>query len=120
MAVKEVRVVSVPVSDQERAKKFYLDTLGLELVRDESGPGMRWIQVKPRSGTVSLTLVTWFESMPPGSLHGLVLGSDDLQADYERLTARGVTFDSPPQVRPWATEAVMRDQDGNMIVLQQA
>jgi catechol 2,3-dioxygenase-like lactoylglutathione lyase family enzyme len=120
MSIKEVRVVSVPVSDQERAKQFYLSTLGMELVRDESAPGMRWVQVKPRDSAVSLTLVTWFESMPPGSLHGLVLGSDDLQADYERLTAEGVTFDSPPQSRPWATEAVMRDPDGNMLVLQQA
>jgi catechol 2,3-dioxygenase-like lactoylglutathione lyase family enzyme len=78
MSIQEVRVVSVPVSDQERAKRFYLDTLGFELVRDESVPGMRWIQVKPPTCTVSLRLVTWFESMPPGSLHGLVLGSDDL------------------------------------------
>jgi catechol 2,3-dioxygenase-like lactoylglutathione lyase family enzyme len=120
MSVNEVRVVSVPVSDQQRAKQFYVDTLGMELVRDESEPGRSWVQVKPSHCAVSLTLVTWFESMPPGSLHGLVLGSDDLQADYKRLTARGVTFDSPPQVRPWATEAVMRDPDGNMLVLQQA
>jgi len=120
MSVNDVRVVSVPGSDPERAKNFYLESLGLELVRDESSPGMRWVQVKPRSSTVSLTLVNWFESMPAGSLHGLVLGSDDLHADYERLTASGVTFDSAPQVRPWATEAVLRDPDGNMIVLQQS
>jgi catechol 2,3-dioxygenase-like lactoylglutathione lyase family enzyme len=121
MSVKDVRVVSVPVSDQARAKAFYVDTLGLELVRDDdSVPGMRWVQVKPRDSSVSLTLVTWFESMPPGSLRGLVFGSDDLQADYERLSSKGVEFDSPPQVQPWATEAVLSDPDGNMIVLQQA
>ena len=39
-------VVSVPVSDQERAKSFYVDTLGLELVRDDSSvPRMRWVQI---------------------------------------------------------------------------
>jgi uncharacterized glyoxalase superfamily protein PhnB len=46
---------------------------------------------------------------------------DDLEADYERLQARGVEFDGPPQERPWgAIEAVMSDPDGNGIVLQQA
>ena|SRR5437867_1981148 len=121
MAVKDVTVVSVPVSDQARAKAFYVEALGLELERDdESIPGMRWVQVAPRAGSTSLTLVTWFESMPPGSLRGLVLTSDDLQADYDRLRANGVEFDGPPQRQPWATEAVFRDPDGNSIVLQQA
>ncbi len=67
----------------------------------------------------SLTLVTWFETMPPGSLRGLVLNSDDLQADYEALRSRGVEFEGPPQRRLWATEAVFHDPDGNSFVLQQ-
>jgi uncharacterized glyoxalase superfamily protein PhnB len=39
---------------------------------------------------------------------------------WQRLHAAGVQFDSPPQRQPWATEAVLRDPDGNMLVLQQA
>ena len=66
MAVQDVIVISVPVSDQERAKAFYVDTLGLELQRDDdSVPGIRWVQVAPKGGSTALTLVTWFESMPP-------------------------------------------------------
>jgi catechol 2,3-dioxygenase-like lactoylglutathione lyase family enzyme len=43
MPVVGVSVVSVPVSDQEQAKRFYVERLGLELVRDdESVPGIRW------------------------------------------------------------------------------
>jgi catechol 2,3-dioxygenase-like lactoylglutathione lyase family enzyme len=121
MAVQDVTVVSIPVSDQERAKAFYVDTLGLELQRDDdSVPGLRWVQVAPKKGTTSLTLVTWFESMAPGSLQGLVLSSDNLQADYEALRAAGVQFQGPPQQQPWATEAVLFDPDGNSLVLQQA
>jgi catechol 2,3-dioxygenase-like lactoylglutathione lyase family enzyme len=121
MAVQDVIVVSVPVSNQDRAKAFYVDELGLELRReDDSVPGIRWVQVAPRGGTTALTLVTWFESMPPGSLQGLVLKSSNLQADYEALMAKGVEFDGPPQRQPWATEAVLHDPDGNSIVLQQA
>jgi len=121
MAVQDVVVVSIPVSDQERAKAFYLDKLGFQLTReDDSIPGIRWVQVGPKGGTTALTLVTWFESMPPGSLKGLVLKSSNLQADYEDLVAKGVEFDGPPQRQPWATEAVLRDPDGNSLVLQQA
>lgn len=120
MTVKGVKVVSVPVSDQERAKDFYVGKLGFKLVRDDSSvPGMRWVQVAPAGGGVSLTLVTWFDSMPAGSLQGLVLTSDDLDADYRAMTSRGVTFDKPPTKEPWATEAVLRDPDGNTIVLHQ-
>jgi catechol 2,3-dioxygenase-like lactoylglutathione lyase family enzyme len=122
MAVQEVTVVSIPVSDQERAKAFYVDTLGLQLVRDDdSVPGLRWIQVAPKQGGTALTLVTWFESMPPGCLRGLVLSSEDLRADYEQLVAKGVEFDGPPQPQPYtALEVVAHDPDGNRLVLQQA
>jgi len=121
MAIGNVAVVSVPVTDQDRAKAFYVDRLGFQLVReDESVPGMRWVQVAPRSGGTALTLVTWFEKIPPGSLQGLVLHSDDLTADHRALTAKGVRFDRPPEEHPWATEAVLHDPDGNLLVLQQA
>jgi uncharacterized glyoxalase superfamily protein PhnB len=86
----------------------------------DSVPGIRWVQVAPKEGTTALTLVTWFESMPPGSLQGLVLRSSNLQTDYEQLVAKGVEFDGPPQQQPWATEAVLHDPDGNSLVLQQA
>jgi catechol 2,3-dioxygenase-like lactoylglutathione lyase family enzyme len=122
MAIQDVVVVSVPVSDQERARSFYLETLGFELIgEDDSIPGLHWIRVAPRGGSTSLTLVTWFESMPPGSLQGLVLTSSDLKSDYEALVAKGVMFDGPPEPQPYAAlETVLRDPDGNGLVLQQA
>jgi catechol 2,3-dioxygenase-like lactoylglutathione lyase family enzyme len=121
MAVRDVKVISVPVSDQDRAKEFYVEKLGFELTRDDdSVPGIRWVQVTPRGGSVSLTLVTWFETMPAGSLQGLVLGSEDLRSDCDDLAANGVEFDRPLQEQPWGTEAVVRDPDGNRLVLQQA
>jgi catechol 2,3-dioxygenase-like lactoylglutathione lyase family enzyme len=121
MAVTNVAVVSVQVSDQERAKRIYVDALGLELVRDDSTiPGMRWIQVRPPSGGTAFSLVTGFESMPAGSLCGLVLRVTDLQALYETLTAQGVTFEGPPTRQPWGIETVVHDPDGNGLVLQQA
>jgi catechol 2,3-dioxygenase-like lactoylglutathione lyase family enzyme len=121
MAVRNVQVISVPVSDQDRAKEFYVNRLGFELTRDDdSVPGIRWVQVTPKGASTSLTLVTWFETMPEGSLQGLVLGSDDLERDCNALEAMGVEFDQPLQEHPWGTEAVIRDPDGNRLVLQRA
>jgi catechol 2,3-dioxygenase-like lactoylglutathione lyase family enzyme len=67
--IKNVQVVSVPVRDQEWAKSFYVDALEFEVRADNPfGEGMRWIEVAPKGSTTSLTLVHWFEGMPPGSL----------------------------------------------------
>jgi catechol 2,3-dioxygenase-like lactoylglutathione lyase family enzyme len=121
MAIEDVRVVSVPVSDQDHAREFYVEKLGFELVRDDDSlPGIRWVQVAPPGATTALTLVTWFESMPPGSLRGLVLACADLRATYEQLVAEGVEIDRELAEQPWGMEAVIRDPDGNRLVLQQA
>ncbi len=110
MAIKDVIVVSVPVSDPDRARAFYVEKLGFELQRDDTSiPGMHWIQLAPRGSTASLTLVTWFETMPPGSLRGLVLSSDSIQAGLvstlsvsmarERVSAMEKTCHAQPAPR---------------------
>ncbi|WP_066520749.1 VOC family protein [Curtobacterium ammoniigenes] len=118
--MKRVRVVSVPVSDQERAKRFYTEQVGLVVLAESTfGPGMHWIQVGPEGGEASLTLVTWFDSMPAGSLRGLVIDCDDLNADYEAMLERGVPFLAPPAEMPGGVFASFLDPDGNQIALRQ-
>jgi catechol 2,3-dioxygenase-like lactoylglutathione lyase family enzyme len=116
--IEDVQVVSVPVSDQDRAKSFYTETLGFEM-RTENvfGEGMRWIEVAPQGSTTSLTLVTWFEAMPPASLQGLVFAVDDVHATYDELLAKGVPFDFAPREMPGGLQAVFRDPDGNGFVI---
>ena len=60
------------------------------------------------------------KTMPAGSLQGLVLALDDLRATCEELAGKGVEFDQALEERPWGWEAVVRDPDGNRLVLQQA
>ncbi|NES26929.1 hypothetical protein GCE86_15405 [Micromonospora terminaliae] len=121
MTVTHVQLVSVPVSDQDRARDFYLDVLDFDLIFDNPmGPdGSRWIQVAPKGAATALTLVTWFPTMAPGSLKGLVLETDDLDADAARLRERGVDLpDGGIQIAPWGRYITFHDPDGNGIVLQ--
>jgi catechol 2,3-dioxygenase-like lactoylglutathione lyase family enzyme len=120
MTVTHVQLISVPVSDQDRARDFYVGTLGFELQGDNPmGPDQRWVQVGPKVAATALTLVTWFPTMPPGSLKGLVLQTDDLDGDVAALAGRGVTFaDGGIQEAPWGRYVSFDDPDGNGIVLQ--
>ena len=91
MTINKVQLFSVPVSDQDRARDFYVDVLGFELLADtEMGPDMRWVMVSPPGAQTALTLVTWFPTMSAGSLKGMVLQTDDLQGDVAR-GPRGIT-----------------------------
>jgi len=121
MGITGVQVLSLPVRDQDRAKAFYVDVLGFDLVADESmGPGMRWVQVRPRGAATSITLVTWFESMAPGSTKGTVLETDDLDADLLRLRGLGVEIPGEVEAAPWGQYVTFDDPDGNGLVLQES
>jgi len=119
MAITTVQLFSLPVSDQDRSRDFYVDVLGFELVADvQMGPGMRWVQVAPPGATTSVTLVTWFPSMPAGSTKGTVLETDDLEGDVADLLGRGVVIDGEVQDMPWGRFVTFDDPDGNGIILQ--
>jgi catechol 2,3-dioxygenase-like lactoylglutathione lyase family enzyme len=79
MALTNLEVISVPVSDQDRAKSFYAEKLrfSVEVDRGLEGGDMRWVMPRPPGGGTAITLVTWFDTMPAGSLQGTVLGCDD-------------------------------------------
>lgn len=119
MSITNVQLFSVPVTDQDRARDFYVSVLGMELVREmQMSPGMRWVQVRPVGAATSITLVTWFESMPSGSLTGLVLETDDLEGDAARLRERGVVMDDAIASAPWGRSIGFADTDGNRLILQ--
>jgi catechol 2,3-dioxygenase-like lactoylglutathione lyase family enzyme len=122
MTVTSLEVISVPVSDQERAKSFYVDKLGFTVQFDNAfGEGMRWVMLRPPGGGTCITLVTWFDTMPAGSLNGSVLGCDDLAKTLDELTARGVSFNEQTiQEAPWGRWKTLKDPDGNSWVLQQS
>lgn len=118
--MQTISVVSVPVSDQDRSKHFYVETLGFEVVDDASwGDGERWIQVRPHGSQTSLTLVTWFDEMQPGTLRGLVVDTDDIHRDYQILVERNADVSGPPAEQVGGTFCFVHDPDGNVISLHQ-
>ena len=119
MTIRSVQLFSLPVSDQDQSRDFYVQVLGFELISDvQMAPNMRWIQIAPPGSTTSITLVTWFPTMSAGSTKGTVLETDDLEGDIADLKGRGVSIDGEIQEMPWGRFVTFDDPDGNGIVLQ--
>ena len=119
MGIHSFEIISVPVADQQRAKAFYRDILGFELIREEPmGPGMSWIQLAPRGQTVTIALVSWFEQMKPGGLQGVMVNTEDIDQEYQALTSRGLQLSEIKQ-EPWGRYAMFNDHDGNGWILRQ-
>ncbi len=125
---------TIYVVDQERAKAFYTETLGLE-VRDDVRMGtFRWLTVGPKTQPDACIILFAIEPgaamteehagmlkklVEAGAIGGGVLATDDCKRDYEDLKAKGVDFKSEPKEMPYGTEAVFRDDSGNFWSLTQ-
>ena len=117
--IDRIDVVSVPVYDQDRAKAFCRDMLGFEELADQRmAPEMRWVQLAPKDSPSSISLVTWFDSVPAGSLQGLVLHTPSLDQNVAALRARGVETSNIVSAA-WVRYVTLSDPDGNGLVLQQ-
>ncbi len=129
--ITNVSLVTLYVSDQDEAKKFYTDVLGFEERADvRMGDGFRWVTVgHPSQPELQITLMlpgppldddmagAVRRALAKGSMGGVGLRTDDCRKDYEDLSAKGVEFVQPPSDRPYGVEAVMRDNSGNWLVL---
>ncbi len=108
-----VRTVTVPVTDQEQALRFYVDTLGFTVLRDGPIPTSRWIELSPGNDDgVVITLDKAPENVARGPIM-IRFTTDDAAAAQAALTAAGVDTD---EVLAWPGVPPMfafRDPDGN-------
>ena len=126
--IEKVGTVSVYVSDQQRAKDFYVNKLGMELRTDaELYPGAtnRWIAVAPKGAQTEIILYLPDENWEHykavvGKSQSITLSTADVRATYNELKAKGVEFESEPDVQPWGTFATLKDSEGNSILLVQS
>jgi predicted enzyme related to lactoylglutathione lyase len=126
-----IHSASVFVTDQDRALDFYVNKLGFHKQADmPMGPEGRWIEVVPPGSKTALLLYKPTKEMPGadtyelamsliGKFTNILLTSDDLQATYAGLSARGVNFPTPPEQQPWGWWAIVADPDGNSFGMRQ-
>src|SRR4051794_32453671 len=89
MHVTQQATVIVPVSDQERALAFYVETLGLTQRADfEYGDGERWVEVAPPGAGTAIG-VALAAGGQPGVETGVAFSTGDLEADHAELSAGG-------------------------------
>jgi predicted enzyme related to lactoylglutathione lyase len=128
--ITRLTLVTILVSDQDEALKFFTEVLGLEKRQDAAmGPGARWLVVAPK-GQADMGIVL---QKPEPAMHGAeraqmlteqigkgttwVFRADDLERTYEALSSRGVKFTAPPTAQPWGKQAIFDDPYGNRYAL---
>jgi uncharacterized glyoxalase superfamily protein PhnB len=125
------------VHDQDEALAFYTQKLGWEVRSDVTLPEMgnfRWLAVGP-AGQPDIAITLMAIPGPPvmdeataGQVRDLMakgfagtvfLTTEDVMADYEELSARGVEFTEKPEQRPYGIDTGFRDPSGNNLRLGQ-
>lgn len=119
----KLELVPVPVSDVDRGKAFYVDKLGFVADVDvEPAPGVRIVQLTPPGSACSIVLSTGLgglADMTPGTIRGLHLVVDGLEAARDELLRRGVEVGEIDDVGGGVRYAAITDPDGNGFVLQE-
>lgn len=114
--ITKIHSASIVVSDQDAAFNFYVNTLGWEKRLDQAvGPDYRFITVAPVGGETELALnPPHVVDRQPGGDSGISLTVADIEATYQSLLDKGVTFTKPLEAMPWGARATwLQDPDGN-------
>jgi catechol 2,3-dioxygenase-like lactoylglutathione lyase family enzyme len=128
----KLELVPVPVSDVDRAKAFYADTLRFRVDVDRDVPGVgRFVQLTPPGSACSIVIGLDIETMPPGCVRGLLLVVSDIEAVRRELLDRGVEVGEVQHLdqtsgswvsggtdTPYESFAQFTDPDGNGWSLQ--
>ena len=126
----KLEVVPIPVSDVDRAKRFYGEQVGFVVDLDTRlGDGIRLVQLTTPGSGCSIHLSTGILSMPPGVLEGLQLVVSDIEAARSELVERGVEVGPVQHMEggewvegrggEWNSFVFFSDPDGNGWVLQE-
>jgi predicted enzyme related to lactoylglutathione lyase len=117
--IKQIKFVSIPVRDQNRALDFYTDKLGFTIITDQPfDEKQRWIELRiPKAETRVVLFTPDGEEKRIGSFMNMSYNCDEIDKTYEELRKRGVEFEGPPQKQPWGTYVMFKDSEGNRFVL---
>ena len=115
----KLELVSIPVTNVDRAKDFYVNQVGFSADHDHQvNDALRFVQLTPPGSACSVVLGTGITDMAPGSQRGVQVVVEDVEAARQQLIANGVTA-SEVDVQPWGSFVTFSDPDGNTWALQQ-
>ena len=115
--IRGLKIVSIPVTDQDVALKFYTEKLGFKVATDQPFGKQRWIELTIPGADTSLALFT-----PDGhedrigGFQAMTFWCDDVFATAAQMKAKGVELAEEPKKEMWGTYAKFKDPDGNEFV----
>ena len=125
----KIKLTSVYVADQEQALRFYTGVLGFVKKADFSKPPFRWLTVASPEDPDGTELQLALNDNPSAKAYqqaifqqgqpAAMFYTDDVQADYERMKARGAEFTMPPTDVTGSKIAMLNDTCGNLIQVTQ-
>ena len=115
----KLELVAIPVSDVDRAKAFYVDQAGFNADHDHKiSENLRFVQLTPPGSACSITIGTGVTDAEPGSVQGMQVVVEDIEAAHAELSGRGVDV-GEVQDFPWGRFVFFADPDGNRWAVQQ-
>jgi predicted enzyme related to lactoylglutathione lyase len=125
----KIKLTTVYVNDQDKALRFYTEVLGFAKKNDFSNGPYRWLTVISPEEPDGTELQLARDDNPAGKAYqqalfqqsqpAIMLYSDDVKADYERIKARGGEFTAPPTDVTGSIIATVNDTCGNLIQITQ-
>ena len=125
----KIKLTSVYVDNQDNALRFYTEVLGFVKKADFSQGPFRWLTVASPEDTNGTELQLALNNNPAGKAYqealfqqsqpAAMFFTDDIQADYERMKARGAEFTMPPTDVTASKIAMVKDTCGNLIQITQ-
>ncbi|HVK82830.1 MAG TPA: VOC family protein [Kofleriaceae bacterium] len=125
----KIKLTTIHVDDQEKALHFYTDVLGFVKKADVSQGSYRWLTVvsaeDPEGTELQLAAATnpaartYQQALFAQGQPAIMLFTDDLQADYERMKTRGAEFTKPPTDATGSKIAQLPDTCGNLLQITQ-
>ena len=108
--IKQIKFVSIPVADQNRALDFYTDKLGFTIITDQPfDEKQRWIELRiPKAETRVVLFTPEGDEKRIGSFMNMSYTCDNIDKTFEELKKRGVEFEGPPQKQPWGFTPCLR------------
>ena len=125
----KIKMTSIYVDEQEKALRFYTEVLGFVKKADFSQGPFRWLTVASPEDPDGTELQLALNNNPTAKAYqqaifqqnqpAAMFFTDDLEADYERMKARGADFIMPPKDVTASKIAMLNDTCGNLIQVTQ-